>query len=150
MMLHGKQIIENLDGAKRQKITRTIYNGPYRDVDWDQSKTLIVDGAPGLGKTQWACWFAAHDGGYFYCKGSLECLRHYRGEPWIIYDDIKVDKDKEYDDVFDVENGGMFKSRYKDLIIPPGKKLWLQNPGVTIPDSFRRIYGRRAIVFDWV
>jgi hypothetical protein len=149
MMLHGKQIRENLDGAKKMRFTRTIYAGPYRHVEWNKSMTLILCGEPGVGKTQWACWFAAHHGGYFYCKGSLESMRHYRGERWVIYDDIKVDDKREYDDVFDVENGGMFMSRYKDIQIPAGPKIWLQNPGVQIPDKFQRIYGRRAFVYNY-
>lgn len=152
MALHAKNIIENLSASKRQKLSATIYNGPWLDICWKhQHMTLILRGLPGVGKTQWARWWGASHGGYFYCKGSLECLRHYNNEAVIIYDDIKVDNyaKLEWDDVFDVENGGNISSRYKDISIPPGPKIWLQNHGISVPDPYHRIYGRRAYTLDW-
>ena len=94
-------------------------------------------------KTQWMQWLALHNyGSYFYCKGSMEAMRHYNGEPCIIYDDIKVEKypKTEWDDVFDCENGGIFAARYKDIMIPAGPKIWLQHPSVEVPDIQARIF----------
>lgn len=153
MCLHAKTITESLMGtSKRMRITARIYHGPYRNIQWmNYSHTLMLTGPPGVGKTQWAKWWASHAGGYFYCKGSLECLRHYNGEAVIIYDDIKVANYAalEWDDVFDVENGGTITARYKDITIPPGPKIWLQNEGITVPDPYYRIYGRRAQSLEW-
>lgn len=154
MMLHGKNIIENLTNAKKPKVMARIFNGPFMDIQWtNYSHTLILEGEPGVGKTQWARWWGAHHGGYFYCKGSLECLRHYNNEAVVIYDDIDIEKyDKlKWDDIFDVENGGTIAGmRYKDITVPPGPKIWLQNPGMPrIPDPYKRIYGRRVTELFW-
>lgn len=152
--LQGQNIIANLRAARRRRVTRTIYLGPYRSLmsRWDQRKTLVMISSPGWGKTQLACYWAAHlFGTYFYCKGSLECLRHYHGELCIIYDDIKVNNyvNLEWDDVFDVESGGMITARYRDIPIPAVPKFWLQNPGIMVPDEHGRIFDndRRAQVW---
>lgn len=156
--ISGKAIRENLYANKKKKgISRILYSGPYRrmmDTWQHQTKTLVMISKPGWGKTQMACYWAEHMfGSYFYCKGSLEALRHYRSESCIIYDDIKVAKyvDIEWDDVFDVENGGFVSARYKDIVIPPCPKIWLQNPGVVVPDDYGRIFDqdRRAQVWTW-
>lgn len=139
------------------KFAATLYYGPYRfkaPADWDSSKqTLLVTGDVGMGKTQWARHYAEHAGGYFYCKGSLEALKHYKGQPWIIFDDIKVAK-YNFDcwtDVFDVSDGGAIEARYGDILIPPGvKKIWLQNPTVQIKDAYKRVLnGRRSFEVDY-
>ena len=130
MALHGAAICGNLRLKKKSKFSATIYEGPYWPIDWDESRhTLILNGDPGMGKTQWAKWWGKTKGGFFYCKGSLECMKHYSGEPSIIFDDIDVTKCKDLTDVFDVENGGVYQSRYHDAEIPAGvPRVWLQNP----------------------
>ena len=144
LAIHGKAIKENLELNKKRKIMRTHYDGPWPMLAWnDRSKSMRLIGAPGVGKTQWMHWLALHNwGSYFYCKGSMEAMRHYNGEGCIIYDDIKVDKypKTEWDDVFDCENGGVFAARYKDIVIPPGPKIWLQNEMVIVPDESGRIF----------
>lgn len=158
MVLHGHNIERNLRRKlDASKFAYTPYYGPYRfqaPADWDRNtQTLLVTGDVGIGKTQWARWFCEHEGGYFYCKGSLECLKHYKGEPWIIYDDIKVGK-YNFDcwgDVFDVFDGGAIEARYGDIQIKPGvKKIWLQNPTVQIKDAYNRVLnGRRSFEIDY-
>lgn len=149
MMLAGDKIEKNLINIKKAKIMPTLYYGPYRNITWAWNMTLILEGPPGVGKTQWAKWWGAHNGGYFYCKKSLEALKYWKGEPVIIYDDIAWNNGDYLDDLFDVETGGNFKSRYKDTYVPPGPKIWLQNPGIVIPDPIGRIYGRRSEVQYW-
>lgn len=152
--IHGKAIRENLEASKKRKIARTTFDGPWPILKWNKkpsdygdhgmaTKALRMIGEPGIGKTQWLQWLALHTwGSYFYCKGSMEAMRHYNGEGCIIYDDIKVEKypKAEWDDVFDCENGGVFAARYKDIVIPPGPKLWLQNEKVIVPDESGRIF----------
>lgn len=153
--LHGQNISLNLRANRRRRVGcfRVIYYGPYVALPetWMKNKTLVMVSKPGWGKTQMACYWALHlFDSYFYCKGSMECLRHYAGQSCIIYDDIKVDNYRnEWDDVFDVESGGMFAARYKDIEIPAVPKMWLMNPGVVVPDPFGRIFelDRRAQVF---
>jgi len=158
MCVNGHNIERNLKRKlDASKFAATLYYGPYRfepPADWDDSKqTLLVTGDVGIGKTQWARHYAEHNGGYFYCKGSLEALKHYKGQPWIIYDDIKVAKYNFdcWSDVFDVSDGGAIEARYGDIMIPPGvKKIWLQNPTVQIKDVYNRVLnGRRSLEVDY-
>ena len=151
MLLHGKQIQENLTGQKKRKFTGRLYYGPYMDFEWDyEHKALVLEGEPGIGKTQWAKWWAMHTfGEYFYVKNSLDCMKYYNGEAVIIFDDILLqEKQTHIDACFDVENGGMIPARNKDLEIPPGPKIWLRNPNDDeIPDPKGNIFpnNRRAI-----
>ena len=156
MAINGKQIRENLEKRAKKPSSRVYYFGPQRPlpgVDEMSTKTIILQGEVGSGKTQLANYWAKHlYGGYFYCKGSLEALKYYNDEPCIVFDDIKVAKYEhmELDDLFDVESGGTLTGmRYRDITVPPGPKIWLQNPGVVIPDPYGRIYGRRAVVYDF-
>lgn len=158
MLLHGHNIERNVRRKLDiNKLSPRLYYGPYRfkaPADWDRDKqTLLVTGPVGTGKTQWARYFCDHQGGYFYCKSSLECLKHYKGQPWIIFDDINVTK-YNFDcwaDVFDVNDGGAIPARYGDIIIPPGvKKIWLQNPSVQIKDAHNRVlHNRRSYEIDY-
>ncbi len=158
MAINGHNIERNvrrrLDAAKFEY---RPYYGPYQfqaPADWDcDTQTLLITGEVGIGKTQWARYYAEHHGGYFYCKDSLECMKHYKGESWIIYDDIKVGK-YNFDcwaGVFDVADGGSISQRYADIQIKPGvKKIWLQNPTVQIKDAYRRVLnGRRSYEVDY-
>jgi len=151
MALHGECIEKNLKLKKKKGWNPVLYEGPYWPIDWDEKRhTLILNGDPGVGKTQWARWWGAQKGGYFYCKGSIESMKHYAGQNAIIFDDIDVTKCKDLTDVFDVENGGVYQSRYHDAEIPAGvPRVWLCNPGVVIPDPYNRIIGRRAVVRDF-
>lgn len=151
MLLHGKQIEENLAGHKKRKFLGKIYFGPYREVQWDHlHKSLVLEGDPGMMKTQWAKYWASHTyGSYFYCKNSLDALKYYKGETVIIFDDIHLQDRQVYIDAcFDVENGGLIPARNKDIEIPPGPKIWLRNPqDPEIPDPKQNIFpnARRAV-----
>ena len=97
MCVNGHNIERNLKRKlDTSKFVAKLYYGPYLDKapkDWDRdTQTLLVTGDIGVGKTQWARWFCEHDGGYFYCKNSIESLKHWKGQPWIIFDDIDVAK----------------------------------------------------------
>jgi hypothetical protein len=153
MCVNGHNIERNLRRKLNpSKYALTLYYGPHyfkAPEDWDRDRqTLLLTGDVGAGKTQWARYFCAHEGGYFYCKGSLECLKHYQNQPWIIFDDIAVAKYNFecWADVFDVADGGAITARYGDIVIPPGvKKIWLQNPTVQIKDAHNRVLnGRRS------
>ena len=151
MMLHGKQVEENLAAYKKRKFTGKLYFGPYREVKWDhEHKALVLEGDPGMMKTQWAKYWASHFyGSYFYCKNSLDALKYYKGETVIIFDDIQLQERQKYIDAcFDVENGGLIPARNKDIEIPPGPRIWLRNPeDPEIPDPKNNIFPneRRAV-----
>lgn len=159
MCVNGHNIERNLKRKlDTSKFKPKLYYGPYLDkapADWERdTQTLLVTGDIGAGKTQWARWFCEHDGGYFYCKGSLEMLKHWKGQPWIIFDDIDVAR-YNFDcwaDVFDVNEGGAITCRYGDILIQPGiKKIWLQNPTVQIKDAHNRVLknNRRSFCINY-
>lgn len=107
---------------------------------------LEVIGEPGTGKTQFFRYMCSHDGGYFYCKGTLECLRHYRNQPWIIFDDVTVEL-SDCNSLLDVENGGSIKSRYADIIIPAGvKRVFIHNGTITWSGFMAAINRRKYTV----
>jgi hypothetical protein len=148
--------VKTLRAEKRRKVIKPrLYYGPYMfNPTWDSDeKTLVVVGEPGVGKTQWARWYCASEG-YFYCKNRLDCMRHYNGEPWIIFDDINVEDYTNVDlqGVFDVENGGSVNARYAPIDFPENvKRIWLRNPGVLIPDKKGTILpnNRRAVTVEY-
>lgn len=153
MFLHGRQIEDNMKAKKRNRFQAKVYYGPYHNIIWEwHTKALVLEGEPGIGKTQWAKWWALHHcGEFFYCKNSLDALKHYNGESCIIFDDICLqERQRQIDACFDVEYGGMIPARNKDIEIPPGPKIWLRNPNdEMIPDPKGNIFpnNRRAVLF---
>ena len=142
---------------RKREIKPTLYYGPYAfNPKWDsESKTLIVVGEPGVGKTQWARWYCAREG-YFYCKNHLDCMRHYNGEAWIIFDDIHVEEytNVDFQGVFDVERGGSIAARYAPIVFPENvKRIWLCIPAnfKLIPDKKGNILpnNRKAVTIDY-
>lgn len=144
--------------AKKRKVMNPrLYYGPYMfNPKWDaESKTLVVVGEPGVGKTQWARWYCASEG-YFYCKNRLDCMRHYNGEAWIIFDDIHVEDyiNVDLQGVFDVESGGSIAARYAPIDFPENvKRIWLCIPAnfKLIPDKKGNILpnNRKAVTIDY-
>lgn len=160
MLLYGHNIRRNLERKlDSDKFAGKRYYGPYcfqPPKAWDSDiQTLVIVGDKGAGKTQWAKHYCDYQGGFLFCKGSLDALKHYNGQPWIIFDDIRVEdypQMKCWSEVFDVCDGGGVKMRHKDAQIPPGvKKIWLCNQDrFPIPDIGGRVFenNRRACVVN--
>jgi hypothetical protein len=162
MSTQGEQIKRNLGGRfPSVKLGPSRFDGPWMEIapeDWNRDQqTLVITGDPGHGKTQWAKYFCDHDGGFFYCKRSLASLKHYKGEPWIIFDDIEVEmyQDKGFRNwacCFDIADGdevcGPGIRIDAGLTIPPGvKKIWLRNPlQERLKDPYKQVFedDRRA------
>lgn len=156
MFQHSAAAEKSFKKRKMTPIAPRLYYGPYQECfsfDEDLFKAWIPDeqsleviGTAGLGKTQWARYHCAHDGGYFYCKGTLNCLRHYNNEPWIIFDDVTHDL-KDCNALLDVENGGAIPARYADLFIPPGvKRMFIHNGGMIWTGHDGAIARRKYVV----
>lgn len=135
MLEKAAQVEKNFKRRKTVPHEPRIYYGPYiKDCiiglrpGWNMNtQSLEVVGPPGIGKTQWAKYFCNHHGGFFYCKGTLECLKHYSNESWIIFDDVEVDL-KDCNALLDVEAGGSIPARYYDSVLPGGvKRIFLHN-----------------------
>lgn len=169
MCVNGHNIERNLKRKLNAgKHFGRVYYGPYRFVppaDWDRdSQTLVVTGTQGIGKTQWAKQYCLHeDGEFFYCKRSPTCLKHYKGEKWIIYDDIEVEHFQKlgwnnWACMFDVADGDQVMGPGiridADYQIPPGvKKIWLRNAEQErLLDRVNQVFhnNRRSYCVDYV
>lgn len=90
----------------------TVYYGPYpyRIPDsWDwRTHTLVIQGAPGMNKTQWLKYELKHRfGSICYIKGSLSGLKKFEGEDAILLDDVNIPEHfSQFNALMDVENGG--------------------------------------------
>lgn len=151
--------IDTVSGTDRR------YRGPYIQApgaDWDpDQQTLVVVGPPGIGKTQWAKYFAEHSGRkWIYIKNSIEGLKHkwVPGVELIIFDDISIEKyqdkgKKDWSDIFDINEGGSIHMRNVDFEMPAGvHKMWLcnQDRWDTLLDGGGRVKnGRRSYVMTF-
>lgn len=141
MALNGARIKINWEAKCKPVREARVYYGPYRKFpEWDEDKfSLLLTGAPGMGKTQHTRAYCKENGGYFYVKGRLDRLKHYDGSPYIIFDDIVVpDSWKQVDcnALVDVENGGELPFRYGNADLPGGvKRIFLTNGQLVIPDT---------------
>lgn len=150
MLLHGAQIESGLH--KRLKVDNSvIYPGPFKFQigDWDyMKKSLIIEGLPGLGKTQFAKYICNHMfGGYLYCSGSLRKLRSYTNEGAIIFDDLTLNDDfHDYRTLFDIEGGGTIQvspSGLYDYELPAGvPRIFIHNGDLQYEDPYRRLERR--------
>lgn len=130
MFKYASQAEKNYMSRKKRKVEPRLYYGPHIDLKfpgWDEHvQALELVGRAGWGKTQWARYHCSFDG-YFYCKGTLNCLKFYGGEPWIIFDDI-THALTDCIALLDVENGGAIPARYSDYVIPPGvRRIFISN-----------------------
>lgn len=149
MLLHGDNIERGV--RKRLKVDRSVsYYGPYAfQLDWDyQCQSLIIEGPPGLGKTQFVKYYCKHNfGSYLYCSGSLRNLRNYAGQEAIIFDDLKFKDDfHDWRTLFDIENGGTIQvspSGLYDYELPAGvPRIFIHNGDLTYDDPFGRLARR--------
>jgi len=114
MLQHGTSVESNWKRRKISSIPDTVYFGPHQPLypEWKPAKkTLYVEGAAGTGKTQWAYYWARHQGGYFKCKNYFH-LKGYCGQPVIIFDDCVIKDEEwgleEWKNLFDVEGANQY------------------------------------------
>ena len=145
MFQHAASAEKNFKKHKRVPRPATVYLGPYQQflhdavAEWDHTKkTLILQGKPGVGKTQFARYLLQHKcGGYHYVKAKLEKgMKAYGGEPAYLLDDCgQAISELEYDDqnaLLDVEAGGDITARYEDIVRAPIPMIILANRDVGI------------------
>jgi len=128
--------------TKKQKLTEEekgrIFYGPWPKIQWDEDKCLVLRGPAGCGKTQMAKYLARHSKGeWLYVKGPIDkAKKHYRGQPFIIFDDISPYEKWTVNDwcsLFDVENGGSVNLRNAPLDLDPGPRVLIDNNDVCWP-----------------
>jgi hypothetical protein len=138
LLQHGHTAERNFKRFKSDaKRGPTIYYGPYRKElyeickqhDW--TKTMVIKGPPGYNKTQFLKYWCAS---YFYAKGKcLDKLRECEDADYeyLILDDAsKMLNEMDSDDqnsVLDVENGGDVNAKYRDVCLPPSRRVIVAN-----------------------
>lgn len=149
MFQHAAQAEKNYNSRKKRKVEPRLFYGPCIDLKfagWDPNvQALELIGPPGYGKTQWARYHCSFEG-YFYCKGTLNCLKFYDNQPWIIFDDIQHDL-KDCIALLDVENGGAIPARYQDYLIPPNVKRIFINNEESVWPGFPGAIDRRKFTY---
>ena len=157
MCKQGDRIEENLRRRMSKKCTATQYDGPYPEEffpkGWSpETHSLLLVGAPGLNKTQFARYLLSHMfGDYDYIKGDLEPLRKCRFDKPLLFDEVHmlgsalrpVDPEQSKE-ITDIESGGTIHSRFKNIQIPPGvKRVFIHNIERPFRNPNGAVYGRR-------
>lgn len=138
LLQHGHTAERNFKRFKsNQKPGPVIFFGPYKKAlyqiceqhDW--SKTMVIKGPPGYQKTQFLKYWCAR---YFYAKGKcLDKLRECEDADYeylIIDDASKMINEFDSDDqnsLLDAENGGSVNAKYKDVELPPSRRVIVAN-----------------------
>lgn len=163
MLQHGATAERNYKRFKSGERKRgpTLYEGPYKrwwfyfmeNHDW--TKTMVIRGPSGIHKTQFLKYYTAHNGGHFYAKGKCkDTLRDADDEDYsyLILDDAsKLLNDLDADDqnsILDVENGGSIHAKYKDVVIPPSKRIFIANHNIEWKIQAAPELKRRFVYYD--
>lgn len=157
---YGETIERNLRRRLAPSFEAKLYYGPFISplvgTNWDSSThSLLVWGAPGLGKTQWCRYYMSHHfGEYDYVKSSPEQLKRLSFDKPFIFDEVNLVK-PQFDpdisrEITDVENGGSVHCRNSNVDIPPGiPRIFVSN----LPFPFRNpadaVYGRRVVSVEF-
>lgn len=152
----GESIERNLRRRLAPAREAVLYYGPYIsplvDTDWNpHSHSLLLWGAPGLGKTQFARYYMSHlFGEYDYVKGHHEQLRKLQFDKPFIFDEVNLTKPNCDPDmsreITDVENGGSVQCRNSNVDIPPGvPRIFLSNFAFPFRNPMDSVYGRRVV-----
>lgn len=135
----GQQIKRNFEAQLPPVDRGILYYGPWPKLDIDMaSRTLVLSGKAGTGKTQWAKYIAKHLGEkWIYVKGCLDkAKRVYEPGMTVIFDDI-VPYEKwtvnDWASMFDVENGGSINLRNCPLCLDPGFRIFIHNGDIDWP-----------------
>lgn len=129
--MHPKEFVVNYDRVKRhmsilgkRKRTESIYPFTGEPIDWDmKQKSLLIIGASGKGKTEWAKSFVTHHLKKSYLRVThIDGLKKYDGEDFIIWDDVSfchLPRETQIH-IAEVRNARSIHCRHACADIPPG------------------------------
>lgn len=140
MLQHAKVAKVNFEQRKQVSEKGIVYYGPWPKIEWDPSRTLVLRGPAGCGKTQWAKYLARHSGAeWLYVKGPVDKAKsYYHGQQMLIFDDISPFEKWTVNDwcsLFDTENGGSVNLRNSPLDLDPGARILIDNDDIVWPDD---------------
>ena len=155
MLQYGDSCERNWKRRKTTGARDIIFYGPSKrgPSEWDPSKqALIVTGAAGIGKTQWALDWARHNGGTYLKCGHYQKLRSYKDQRVIIFDDADASlNEKDYSTwigLTDVEQERDLRVLHGCVSVPACiPKIFLSNGDIRPNDNSAGAVKRR--VFNW-
>jgi hypothetical protein len=155
MLQFGESAERNWKRRRIGDCLDVVYHGPSirAPEDWDPAKkTLVIEGASGIGKTQWALDFGRRHGGYLKV-GHYQKLKEWRGQPVIIFDDCDDslnDQDvSTWISITETESTRDFRVLHGVVTIPPVIKIILTNGGLSPRDNRAGAVNRRIFNWSW-
>lgn len=140
-VIHYPRVRENLRQMTMKKREEKYYTFGSYDImpaDWDmEQQSLHLQGEPGTGKTEFVkSWLNHH--GYTYLRVThLDGLKKYRGEDFIMFDDVSfmhLPRETQIH-LCEVKNSADIHCRHTVAHIPAGtKKIFLSNYGIFTND----------------
>lgn len=126
-IVNMERVNANIEALSRRPPPQNIkpFTGDGPPVDWNASThTLLVIGAPGIGKTEWAKSYVTSLGETFLRVTHIDDLKRYRGHNFIIYDDcdFKHLPIPTQIHIAEVANDRSIHVRYGCARLPPGVK----------------------------
>lgn len=132
--INKERIDKNFASLSKKKKPDKIYPFTGEVFEWDwNTKSLLINDQPRVGKTQWAKSFITHHLKQTYLRVThVDKLKEYNGEDWIIYDDcsfLHMPRNTQVH-IATVEDARDIHCRHKCASIPAGvKQIFLNNPG---------------------
>lgn len=155
MLQFGESAERNWKRRRIGDCLDVVYNGPSirAPEEWNPAKqTLVIEGASGIGKTQWALDFGRRHGGYLKV-GHYQKLKEWRGQPVIIFDDCDDslnDQDvSTWISITETESTRDFRVLHGVVTIPPVIKIILTNGGLLPRDNRAGAVNRRIYNWSW-
>lgn len=155
MLQFGQSAERNWKRRKLGVCCDVVYYGPSirEPENWNAAKqTLVIEGASGIGKTQWALDYGRRAGGYLKV-GHYQKLKEWRGEPVIIFDDCDDslnDQDvSTWISITETESTRDFRVLHGVVTIPPVIKIILTNGSLSPRDNKAGAVARRICNWAW-
>lgn len=160
-LINGERMIKNWYVVHSKPLPRPpAYFGPFPVsyyTSWNsQTHSLLLYGAPGLGKSQFARYLLYHVTGHdpFIVKGTLEGLKDWKREgqlrPLVIDDISFLNMDEALSrEITDVETGTVVNVKHGHVIIPPGiARIFTSNFQFPFRNPGEAVYGRRVTSYE--
>lgn len=157
MLQHGEQCERNWKRRKTAGARDLVFYGPaWRGPDeWDPSKkALIITGAAGAGKTQWALDWARRNGGTYLKCGHYQKIKGYKDQRCLIFDDACASLNNQdvstWISLTDVEQERDLRVLHGCVSVPAGvPKIFLTNGALAPNDNSSGAVKRRYMVWEF-
>lgn len=149
-VIHKPRIDQNLLALSRKKRTEHIFplNTDY-DPKWDETKSLLFVGNPGVGKTEFMKSWLTKRGMSYLRATHIDALKRYSGQDVILWDDVSFCHlpRETVIHITETTNEREIHCRHTVAYIPPGvKNIFLSNHENIFPPDHTGAIDRRVQV----